>query len=705
MRRALLVLLSGCAGRAPLRPVELHRVILYQSGIGYFQRDGHVSGNTIQLRLASGELDDVLKTLTVIDRLGGAVATVDVPSTGDKDKAIALRVHMAAGRVHDVQVAYAVPTPTWKAAYRVVLADPSDARRAGLLQGWAMVANLTQEDWNGVQLTLATGAPISYAFDLHTPEYGHRPDATGKLVGPTITGVVGAEKVVFADADHDGIPDVDDRCPNEPETYNGFEDNDGCPDVGRVVVTSTSIEVLQLVYFSRGAGDIGAEAQRQVEAIAATLRGNPDIQKLEIGGHAASDEDDPWSVSSRRASSVRAALVQRGIAADRLVVVPYGATQPLDPADTATARDKNRRVDFRIVQRGELGRRTPPDSGYDARVAQGSVHAATTPASVAGSVRYVLGEPVTIRRGQSMMISILNKPIAAEDTFLYRPDDHAPGSDRHPFRAVRLANDSGYTLEPGPIAVFARGSFVGDSLIERLGVGETAWVPYAIEGSATVTMKRDRAEQPVRIVSIHRGVVEVENADVRTTRYAIAAGQDPPRKIYVRHAKTPGHAIAEPPPGSSDEGDAYLIPLPVQPGKMSVLTIEERQPRQRTLELQTTGATEIGLYVSGSTLPAAVTNRLATIAALRKDMGAIEEQRESARERLNELGSRAEDVRQNLRAIDKVRGTEDLRKNLVVTLTQLTADEESGARKLGALNEGLAGARGRLQDALRDLAF
>jgi outer membrane protein OmpA-like peptidoglycan-associated protein len=701
--RAIPLVFTGCAAATSQRPMQLQRVILYQNGIGYFERAGHVGGSAIQLRLARGELDDVLKTLTVIDRLGGGVSTVEVPTTTEKDKTVALGVRMSAGHVHDVRVAYAVPTPTWKAAYRVVLADPSGAAHASLLQGWAMVNNASQEDWNGVQLTLATGAPMSYALDLHTPEYARRPDATGQLVGPTITGVVGSEKTVFADADGDGIPDVDDRCPNEPETYNGFDDNDGCPDRGRVVVTDTAIQVLERVTFPRGAAVPGAAMQPVIEAVATMLRGNPDIRQVEVGGHAASDEDDPWGLSSRRASEVRSALVQRGIAADRLVMVPYGATQPLANDDTPAARDKNRRVEFRIVQRGRLTQGAARPS-YDPQAAQASVHASSKPASVAGSVRYVLGEPVTIRRGASTMISILNKPIAAEDAFLYRPDDHAPGSDHHPFRAVRIANDSGYTLEPGPIAIFARGSFVGDSLIQRLGVGETAWVPYALEGSATVTVTRDGGERPVRIVSIHRGVVEVENADVRTTRYTIAAGQEPAAKIYTRHAKVAGYTVTELPPGTIDQGEAYLMPLPLQPGKTSVLTIEEREPRRRSLELQNTGATEIGLYVSGSTLPAGVADRLTAIVVLRKEIGAIDEQRAGARERLSELGSRADDVRQNLRAIDKVRDTEDLRKRLVATLTELNAAEDSTARQLGKYNEALTAARARLQDALRDLA-
>jgi hypothetical protein len=139
------------------------------------------------LELSRHEVDDVMKTLTVLDRSGASVATVDVPKLGDRDTRIAVGVKLSDGRAHDVLVSYAVPTPTWKAAYRVVLDDKTD-RPSGLMQGWAVVDNASQEDWIGVSLTLATGAPMSYALDLHTPIYVDRPDATGKLVRPRCSG-------------------------------------------------------------------------------------------------------------------------------------------------------------------------------------------------------------------------------------------------------------------------------------------------------------------------------------------------------------------------------------------------------------------------------------------------------------------------------------------------------------------------------------
>src|SRR5204863_7197130 len=111
-----------------------------------------------------------------------------------------------------------------------------------------------------------------------------------------------------------------------------------------------------------------------------------------------------------------------------------------DRQTTDAARDRNRRVDFLIAQRQEAAQADPPSRRTPARIdtqtAASSVHTSSRPAEVAGTVRYELSEPVTIKKGASSLGAILNKPIAAEDVYLFRPDANAPGSDRHPFRAV-----------------------------------------------------------------------------------------------------------------------------------------------------------------------------------------------------------------------------------------------------------------------------
>jgi hypothetical protein len=69
-----------------------------------------------------------------------------------------------------VRVGYIQESPIWKTSYRLVLSDEKP-----LLQGWAIVENTTEEDWNDVGLTLISGRPISFVMDLYQPLYIDRP--------------------------------------------------------------------------------------------------------------------------------------------------------------------------------------------------------------------------------------------------------------------------------------------------------------------------------------------------------------------------------------------------------------------------------------------------------------------------------------------------------------------------------------------------
>lgn len=72
-----------------------------------------------------------------------------------------------------VRIGYVMETPVWKTSYRLVL--PDDDSDDGYLQGWAIVENQTDSDWNSVQLSLVSGRPISFVQDMYTPLYVPRP--------------------------------------------------------------------------------------------------------------------------------------------------------------------------------------------------------------------------------------------------------------------------------------------------------------------------------------------------------------------------------------------------------------------------------------------------------------------------------------------------------------------------------------------------
>jgi len=154
------------------------------------------------------------------------------------------------------------------------------------------------------------------------------------------------------DNDADRILDVDDACPNDPETYNGNEDEDGCPDKGLVILEDTQITILEKVYFETDSAIIKSRSFALLDAVAATLNASPQITLVEIQGHADERGSDKYNIklTRARAASVMNALIERGVIKSRLRSGGYGERCPVDPKHTARAWEKNRRVEFKIIE-------------------------------------------------------------------------------------------------------------------------------------------------------------------------------------------------------------------------------------------------------------------------------------------------------------------------------------------------------------------
>ncbi len=69
------------AGGRALPGLPVHRVVLYKNGVGYFEHLGKVVGDeSVRIDFTSGQLNDVLKSLTILDLSGGRIAGVDYNS-------------------------------------------------------------------------------------------------------------------------------------------------------------------------------------------------------------------------------------------------------------------------------------------------------------------------------------------------------------------------------------------------------------------------------------------------------------------------------------------------------------------------------------------------------------------------------------------------------------------------------------------------
>lgn len=152
------------------------------------------------------------------------------------------------------------------------------------------------------------------------------------------------------DPDKDGIKGDADKCPNEPETVNDFEDEDGCPDKKPLVeVKGLEIKINDKINFAKGSAEIDSSSNTLIENIANVMKKHPDIDFIEIAGHASKEGDEFYNrnLTQKRAKAVMDALVAQGVEKTRMRAVGYGYYCELQ----ADNHEVNRRVEFKILRR------------------------------------------------------------------------------------------------------------------------------------------------------------------------------------------------------------------------------------------------------------------------------------------------------------------------------------------------------------------
>ena len=157
------------------------------------------------------------------------------------------------------------------------------------------------------------------------------------------------------DRDGDGVPDRIDNCPDEP----GPVENQGCPEEQLVVIEDGKLEILDKIYFNTDSATLQPRSYAVLDNVAEVLNAHPEIPIVRVEGHTDSTGSAPYNMrlSQRRAESVVRYLVDKGaVDENRLIAEGFGETRPIVPdATTKQQLARNRRVEFHIAEVGPEG--------------------------------------------------------------------------------------------------------------------------------------------------------------------------------------------------------------------------------------------------------------------------------------------------------------------------------------------------------------
>ncbi len=193
--------------------------------------------------------------------------------------------------------------------------------------------------------------------DLAGPvEYRGCPDKDGDTVldkddpCPDVAGPVENKGCPWPDSDKDGIVDREDDCPNVA----GIKELKGCPPV---VIKAEEQKIIEKAFasleFATGKDIIKAASYPSLNDLAKILKQHTNDWVLKLSGHTDNQGDAAKNMllSEKRAKAVKKYLVAKGEKADRVVVEWFGQTKPVDSNDTEAGRQRNRRVEMKIIKR------------------------------------------------------------------------------------------------------------------------------------------------------------------------------------------------------------------------------------------------------------------------------------------------------------------------------------------------------------------
>ncbi len=351
----------------------------------------------------------------------------------------------------------------------------------------------------------------------------------------------------------------------------------------------------------------------------------------------------------------------------------------------------------------------PPPPAPSARIVPSGPRDVRALAAVAvegGTTRYDLPVPLTIPDQSATMVMMLSRKVPGEANFLYAPDGGVPDSRSHPFRVARFRNATAGMLERGPIAVFEDGSFLGQGMVDPLPAGATATVPFALERAIAVDHQQKSDETGERVAKIENGQLWIERDAVLRTTYRLRNGTERPIKLLVKHPRQSDTRLFEAPKETEDNvgtGTA-LVPTVVAPNTTGELIVDERATVRRWEDWFSPIANNaVKAYLADPRAPTATVAKLTAAWALRNEIVQKREVRLKLEREKHDLSTASEETRRNLKAIEKNRDADALRRRLTARLTEIVARLDELTKQSVENNMKLTELEVRFREAIREI--
>ncbi len=591
--------------------VPVSSLVLFTSGVGYFQHDGVVDGNgRMELTFSAGQINDLLKSLVLRDLDGGSITSVTYSS---RDPI----------------------TRTLKSFSIDLTANPT------------LASLLTQTRGEAIEVTMTGGNTVSGAI-IGVEQRQASAGQKGEIAGDFLTLNTASGVTSIALMDVQGI------------RFLRKEVQDDLAQALQVLSSSHGIEKKKVVLHFAGTGKrrvrIGYILEAPVWKTSYRLvLGDTGQHLLQGWALVENTSDNDWSNIALTLVSGRPITFTMDLYQPLYVQRPevqLDLYQSLMPKTNQMAMDEQAAAADESVAAEEAPAPAPMASAKSAApsaafaagapraapqapefsVTQG-VNAAARGGQVGELFQYVIDKAVSLPRQQSAMLPILNQQVTGERYSLYNEST----DPKYPLNAVMVKNASSLHLMQGPITVFDGGTYAGDAEITDMAPGAQQLVTYALDLDTEVAPVQGPTPLTLVSVKISKGVFYYSSKAQRERDYTIVNRGTKNRTVLIEHPYQPEWTLTSPKEALERTRDAYRFAVPVAPGKNGTLAVIETQMIDQSIALSSLGSDQVAIYLRSTVVSQAVKDALQKLVALQQKVSDTVSQRSAREQRVNEI--------------------------------------------------------------------
>jgi len=381
-----------------------------------------------------------------------------------------------------------------------------------------------------------------------------------------------------------------------------------------------------------------------------------------------------------RGQTIKNRLVDDGVPAAKIHIMPkLGPGEPETIRVLAVAPGKKDQLPVKLASKI-----TPGDSPV-------------------GESHFIAERPMTIRAGSSAMVAMVHGETTGGVVYLYDPVSER-GDQRFAFKAVRLDNPTGDTLEPGPVTVYGDGRFIGEGITEPVPPRAAAVVPFALDKQIVVERTGAESDQIAKLVTVQRGILTAEVQHRRETRFAVTSRLTTPTTVYLRHRLESGWLLVDHPKQFTKVGDSHLFAIQLGAGETKHVAITEATPIERTFDLSTeTALGMMKVFVDEPKASPALKKQITTLLAIHRGGADLQDHIRTLRDQLVEYRSRSGELHAQLLTLKAVKTGGELMQMLKTKLAEMSDRTQKATIALVETQEKLMLQRVKFQHQLAEL--